>query len=231
MESRYLQSIGMSCQTRHQIERFAATASARAAGIEVRRGPFDWLGASPLRVATYLDAGLPDHAPETVVERDDRAFLTGPGFHAVHAYRVKEEDGTRRLDIAATFQRERDKLAHLRREFLAIDPPQTCFVLANCQNNLVGDVYDEEETDEYCLDSAKLDVLQASLERLFAARCELLVISRRDRFRGNPARDRRVRLLSRDETEWKGDDRQWTEVLTRYLRMERMPERITALEG
>lgn len=217
MTKTYLQSVGMSCQTRHQIERFAGTEAARAAGIELRSGPFDWLGAPPLRVAGYIDAGLPAHGPGDVIERDDRAFLPEPGFHAVHAYRVKEPDGRRRLDIEATFERERDKFFHLREKFLSTEPERTCFVLANCQNNLVGDLYHVDEGHEYRIDSSKLDRLQASLERLFGTSCQLLAISRTDRFDGDPGRDPRVRLLSSDATEWKGDDAQWTDVLADHL--------------
>lgn len=228
MQKIHLQSIGMSCQTRHQIERFAASETARSAGLELRTGPFDWLGAPPLRVAAYLDAGLPEHEFEGVVDRNGRAFLAGPEFHAVHGYRVREADGTRRLDIAATFERERAKLAHLRQKFLSIDPARTCFVLANCQNNIVGDLYDAGETEEYRFDSAKIDVLHASLERLFAARCELLVISREDRFDGDAGRDRRVHLLMPDGTEWKGDDAQWSEVLGGHFGLGRTQEPVAA---
>ena len=203
----------MSCQTRHQIERFAGTQAAAAAGLELRTGPFDWLGAPPLRIAAYLDAGLPSHEPECVIAQEDRAFLARPGFHAIHAYRIREANGSRRLDIAATFERERAKHAHQRQKFLETDPVRTCFVLANCQNNIVGDLYDAEETQEYRFDSTKIDVLQASLDRLFHARCDLLVISRADRFDGDAGKDRRVRLLAPDGTEWKGDDAQWHKVL------------------
>ncbi len=221
MGIRYLQSIGMSCQTRHQIERFAETPAARAAGIAFLPGPFDWLGASPLRIAGFLDAGLPQQRREAVVVRDGRAFLAEPGFHAVHAYRVKEQDGAKRLDIDATFARERDKFVALRQRFLSVDPSLTSFVLSNCQNNIVGDLYDADETEDYCLDGTVVDAVQASLERLLGAPCALLVVSRRDRFHGTP--DRRVRFLSPDDTEWKGDDVQWNELLTRHLGLGREP--------
>ena len=217
MRERHLQSIGMSCQTRYQLERFAGTEAARAAGLQLRTGPFDWLGAPPLRVAAYLDAGLPAHDLEDVIGWNDRAILTEAGFHAVHGYRVREADGTKRLDIPAAFERERATFAHLRQKFLSTDPARTCFVLANCQNNIVGDLYEPAETQEYRFDSARIDVLQASLERLFSGPCELLVVSRADRFDGEAARDGRVRLLPPDATEWKGNDAQWNEVLADHF--------------
>jgi len=217
MSTLYLQSIGMSCQTRHQIEQFANTEAAKAAGIELRSGLFDWLGTPPLRTARFLDAGLPENPRESVVDNKGRAFFTIPGFHAFHAFRVKEADGTKRLDIDSTFEREREKFAYQREKFLETDPKDTCFVLGNAQNNLDGEVYGRDEADEYRFDSVRIDALQASLERLFGMPCRLIVVSRADRFYGDPAADPRVRLVPPENSEWKGDDRAWATALGSLL--------------
>lgn len=222
MVVRYLQSVGMSCQTRHQIEQFTNHPVAKAAGIELRSGFFDWLGTPPLRNARFIDAGLPGFAPGTVVPDRGHAFLTTPGFHAFHAFRVKDATG-KRLDIEATFAREAEKFAYQREKFLQTDPAETVFVLGNTQNNLVGEVYDARESDEYRFDSGKIDALQESLERLFAAPCRLIVMSRRDRFDGDPAADPRVGLVPPETSEWKGDDAAWREVLCDKLGLALVP--------
>lgn len=228
MSVRYLQSIGMSCQTRHQIERFAESGIAKAAGIEIQTGLFDWLGAPPLRTARYLDAGLPANAPGAVVDLRGHAFFTTPGFHAFHAYRVKEPDGSKRLDIESTFGREAEKFAYQRQKFLETDVSRTCFVLGNAQNNLDGEVYLAHEADEFHFDSRKIDALQASLDRFFKARCRLIVVARSDRFDGDAARDPRVRLVEPELSEWKGDDNAWTAALADHLGLAAMDARPAA---
>lgn len=216
MPVRYLQSIGMSCQTRHQIERFTNHPVARAAGIELRSGLFDWLGAPPLRTARFIDAGMPGFEPGSVIDRRGNAFWTAPGFHAFHAFRIKEPGG-KRLDIEATFANESEKFAYQRQKFLETDPSRTTFVLGNGQNNLVGEVYDPEEAAEYMFDSHRIDVLQASLDRLFGTHCHLIVVSRRDRFDGDADADPRVRLVPPEPSEWKGDDAAWRRALSDHL--------------
>lgn len=217
MSITYLQSIGMSCQTRHQIEQFTNGPIARAAGIGLRTGFFDWLGTPPLRNGAFLDAGLPENEIGTVIDRKGRAFLTGPGFHAFHSFRVKQPDGSKTLDIEATFQTEREKFAYLKQKFLDTDVRQTCFVLGNTQNNLDGEVYESNETNEFRFDSHKIDVLHAALNRLFDAECRLIVVSNADRFDGDAAADARVRLVPAEDSEWKGDDTAWSAALCDHL--------------
>jgi len=224
MAIRYLQSVGMSCQTRHQIERFSSHPAIREAGIEARSGPFDWIGAPPVRTARFIDAGLPAYEPGSVIDRRGNAFWTTPQFHALHAFRIKEPAG-KRLAIDETFDRERAKFAHQREKFLETNPAETVFVLGNTQNNVVGAIYDPDEADEYCFDSAKIDVLQTSLDRLFGASCRLVVISRAGRFDGNADADPRVRLIASEDSEWKGDDEAWREALSDFIGLAQ-PERL-----
>lgn len=218
MSVRIVQSIGMSCQTRHQVERFANTPVARAAGIEFRSGLFDWLGTPPYRNARFLDDGLPAWEVGTVVDRKGRAFLLGPGFHAFHAFRVKEPTG-KRLDIEATFARELEKFHYQRAKFLETDVSNTWFVLGNAQNNLAGEVYGPDEADEYTFDIDKIDALQGALDRFFGRPCHLIVVARSDRFAGNAGKGSRIRLISPEDSEWKGDDAAWDRALSDLLQI------------
>lgn len=222
MATRYLQSIGMSCQTRHQIDRFAISPSGRAAGIEARTGPFDWLITPPLRMARFLDAGLPCYRPGSVIERGGRAFWTTPGFPAFHAFRVKNEHEDR-LDIEATFDVMCEKFMAQREKFLNTDVTRTSFVLGNTQNNLAGEVYGEQDSHEYRFDSGKIDALEASLNRLFQAQCKLIVVSRKDRFDGDAAGDPRVRIIEKDDSEWKGDAAVWQDALSALFGLSAKP--------
>lgn len=216
MSPRFLQSIGMSCQTRHQVERFAGSAIAQGAGYSFRSGLFDWLGTPPYRNAPFIDAGLPGYEPGSVIDNRGRAYWATHGFHAFHAFRVKE-NGESRLDIAATFATMSEKFAAQRRKFLETDTENTVFVLGNGQNNLDGVVYGREEAHEFHLDSRKIDRLQESLDRFFGADCRLVVVSRADRFDGDPSHDPRVRLLPPEDSEWKGSDADWDEALSDLL--------------
>ncbi|MGN6551299.1 MAG: hypothetical protein ACTHJ3_15600 [Pararhizobium sp.] len=212
----------MSCQTRHQVERFANGPTARAAGITFASGLFDWLGTPPRRNARFLDDGLPVFEVGSVIDRKGRAFLSSPGFHAFHAFRVKEPTG-KRLDIAATFERELEKFRYQREKFLATDVSRTWFVLGNAQNNLVGEVYGPEEKDEYLFDVDKIDALQGALDRLFGRPCHLIVVARSDRFVGDASRDGRIRLVPPEDSEWKGDDGAWDRALSDLLEISRVP--------
>lgn len=212
MSLRYLQSVGMSCQTRHQIELFTSHPVARAAGLELRSGIFDWFGTPPLRTARFIDAGLPAYVPGSVVDDRGHAFWETHGVHAVHAFQIKEPTG-RRLDIDATFESEIEKLNYQRQKFLETEAAETAFVLSNTQNNLHGELYLPRDADEYRFSSRRIDALQASLERLFGTSCRLIVISRRDRFDGDAEADPRVRLIPVDGSEWKGDEAAWREAL------------------
>ena len=221
MRERYLQSIGMSCQTRHQIERFAGTEAARAAGLALRIGPFDWLGAPPLRVAAYLDAGLPAHEFEAVIERNARAFLAGPGFHAVHGYRVREADGTRRLDIRGDLRAgtrdARPSAAEVPFHRPGADLLRPRELPEQYRRRPVRSRRDWRNTASTAPRSTSCRRASIACSQR-PANCSSS--PGRTVSTATPSADGRVRLLAPDTTEWKGDDAQWNEVLADQSRPE-----------
>ena len=216
---RYLQSIGMSCQTRHQVERFTNSPLGQSAGLEIRTSLFDWISTPLHRNSAFIDQGLPEYQPGSVIEDQGRAYWTTPGFHVFHSFRIREGKKTR-LDIENTFEKMTQKFRAQREKFRQTDVSNTCFVLGNTQNNLVGEVFHISERHHYVFDSAGIDTLHRSLDRFFGQDCQLIVVTSPDRFSGNADKDNRVRIIDRGDSEWKGPDAEWDRALCDHLGLE-----------
>ena len=206
-----LSSLGLSCQTTHQLARHALETD-----LQFSKGPFDWLICPPQSLARWLDAGLPDFERGDITERRGHAYWAQFGFWFWHGF-FTGPAGERVLDIEATFEREREKLAYQRGVFSRLDPSSTLFVLSNSQNNLSGDVFTPDETNRYHLTSPLQHQVTGSLCRFFGADINLAWITRADRCTESVARAPNTILIGPEGSQWKGCDEDWRAALTALL--------------
>jgi hypothetical protein len=113
------------------------------------------------------------------------------------------------------------KYEHLHQNFLELGRRRTRHsVLCNAQNNLVtGNSY-LSDSMTVTFDDRLIAATRATLDRLFQAGTNrLLVVARADRL-DQPMR-RRVRVPAPDDSEWEGDSSAWATVLSAHLRARR----------
>lgn len=206
-------SLGMSCQSAHQLARFAVE---NPEIVTFKKGPFDWLICPADSSISLLDSKL--DAPQlTELEiRRNHVFWPRHDLWFWHGY-MKRKGDLRELALEETFEREAAKFANQRAQFLALDPTRTLFIISNTQNNLIGDVFDSNEIDRVTFDANRLLSLKASLTNLFRSPINLAAVSRKDRFTGDFPDGIDVQLLSSDDSEWKGDDAQWNAALREII--------------
>ena len=195
-----LLSAGMSCQTTHQLRRLAGAGRTRTVST-----PFDWLIAPARRLAHWVEAGLPDFSPGDIVAERGRAYWPLYGIWFWHGF-LDGPKGARHLDIGATFEREREKLAHQRRNLRRAGERGAQFVVSNLQNNLEGHVFAPHEMGLAHLDGPALAALQEALEGWLDRDVVLHALTRADRSDPHAPGLRRV---PPGDSEWKGDDTVW----------------------
>ncbi|MEM7302108.1 MAG: hypothetical protein AAF468_13570 [Pseudomonadota bacterium] len=207
-----LVSVGMSCQTTHQIHLAVDQSTSAAHNISVQKGPFDWL-ICPLESACHwLDSGLESFEPEAIVDERDHAFWPQFDFWFWHGF-YQKSGSLKHLDVAGTMERERSKLTYQREQFSSIDPETTLFVWSNCQNNLSTDVFAENELGRIRLTEQGRNRLQASLDHYFTRTCKLIFVTRTDRADPAVLDFNNVYAVAEEPSEWKGDRKQWQKLL------------------
>ena len=124
----------------------------------------------------------------------------------------------RRLDIEATFERERSKLDHQRETMRSLDPRETLFVWSNVQNNLArsrmpGGVYGEGDRAKFTLRADEWARLTAALDGFMGAPCRTVAFA-------TPVRDPDGAAvhLEPGASGWKGEDGAWDAALERRCR-------------
>lgn len=228
-----LVSVGITCQTAHQLARYAA----ETPGVSFRKGPLDWLALPPPVVAAWLDAGLDPFGPGDIEVRDGRPWFARRAVGFWHAFRRKPREGetigpeqdmrgtTKLLDVPYAFERELAKLTYQTGVFRALDPARTLFVTSNGQNNAAGpgpeNIYRGERAGEATFTGAGIDALQGALDRYFDAPCRLGVVAHEGRM--EPGLDARgnVEVVRDYPADWHGDDADWDRVLGALV--ERVP--------
>ena len=221
-----LASLGMSCQAAHQAARYAEARE----GVSFAKGPLDWTVVPPERLADWLERDLDAPVPGEVVERRDHAWWPRGGLWFWHGYRVKEErDGAtvRRLAIAETFGREREKLDHQRETIRRLDPRRTLFVWTNAQDNLdrsrwASGIYDPPEHGAFHLRIDAAQRIRAALEHFVGGPASILFLVRPDRTDGTGV------PLDVEGSEWKGNDAAWDRALDVAIAQLRAKEPLTA---
>lgn len=204
-----LVSIGHSCQSAHQLARFAQQYPDQVA---FKKGPFDWLICSPEAACSWLESGLEDFQPDEITNHRDHAYWAKHKFWFWHGF-IEKTEGAPYLDIAGTMQREYSKLAHQRRMFETLDPQSTVFVTSNTQNNLEDEVYRPDEADRFFFTDKHFDQLKDALSRYFQSEVDLKLISRPDRISNPLTNHPDVRLLEPEPSQWKGSDENWDKAL------------------
>ncbi len=205
-------SLGMSCQTTHQLTTFVDTLDAGNSNIRLQKGPFDWLICPPNSLCHWLGDGLPVFEPAEIIEHRGHAYWPKYRFWFWHGFYRKTGSG-KFLDIAATSQREIEKLKYQRQQFSEIIPKSTHFFISNTQNNLSNAVFEADEKDDYFFDIDKIDRLQRVLDEYFSSACRLTVLTREDRCELELAQRENVIYLAREPSEWKGSPSEWQPVL------------------
>lgn len=220
-----LVSVGITCQTAHQLTRYASETD----GVSFRKGPLDWLALPPRVVAAWLDAGLDPFGPGDIKVRDGRPWFTRREVGFWHAFRRKVRDGetvgseqdmrgtSKMLDVDYAFDRELAKLEYQIGVFRSLDPARTLFVTGNGQNNAAGDgpenIYRGARAVEATFTGAGIDALQGALDRFFGARCMLGVVAHEGRVEKGLSERGNVRVIGDCAGDWHGDDGEWNGVL------------------
>ena len=212
-ETHTIVSIGMSCQTRHQIEQYATRSKNRPALVKCY---FDWLICPPDSFSALLGAGIPALRRDALEVRNGHAYW--PEFDVYFWHDFLNKNGAERTcDIDANWERSAGKIEALAERFRALDPAHTTFVFSNTQNNLDGTVFEKARSDRYMIGARELTDMQTSLDAFFGSRCDMLVLSRKDRFHGTLDGNAPVSMIKLDATEWKGDQLAWDAALARHF--------------
>ena len=220
-----LVSVGITCQTAHQLARHAAETE----GVSFRKGPMDWLALPPPVVAAWLDAGLDPFEEGDIEVREGRPWFTRRAVGFWHAFRRKPREGetigpeqdmrgtTKLLDVDYAFERELAKLNYQIGVFRALDPARTLFVTGNGQNNAAGEgpenIYRGERAAEATFTGEGIDALEGALDRFFGAPCMLGVVAHEGRVERGLAERGNVRVIADRPGDWHGDDGDWDRAL------------------
>ncbi len=204
-----LVSLGMSCQTTHQLTRFSTENADR---VSFAKSPFDWLICPPDSLAAWLDSGLADFAPSEIVERREHAWWPKFQFWFWHGFMDHKAD-QRVLNIELNTPREFEKLTYQRSIFRDLDPANTLFFWSNTQNNLTTEVFRTDETPCCQLTTDKIARLQASLDSFFETSTQIHWVTREDRIEGDVGSRSNVHFLPPEQSDWKGSVDDWNNAL------------------
>lgn len=206
-------SLGMSCQTTHQLRRLTHSeqnTTLDSSGMVAPSGLFDWLICPPASTIELLKQRIPDFTKKSINIQKGRVYWPEFNLYFWHGFLVTDQEN-RRVGIKETFEQELTRWRYLRDRFSAIDPTQTVFVISNTQNNLKTDVFYESELDQYHFTETALNELRQSLAMYFnttTQHIQLEVLTRRERI-GDLKDTSLVNFLPLDHNEWKGSNLSW----------------------
>lgn len=200
-----LVSLGMSCQTTHQLNRFSKE---NASTVGFAKSPFDWLICPPESLAGWLNSGLTDFTPSEIIERRDHAWWPKFQFWFWHGF-VDQRGDAKVLNIKPNIGREQDKLSYQRSTFQSLDPANTLFFWSNTQNNLTTEVFKAEEEHLCQLTTERISILQQSLDAYFETPTQLHWITGEDRFDGEIGSRSNIHFLPPEKSDWKGSAEDW----------------------
>ncbi len=210
-EKKAVVSLGMSCQTTHQLRRLTSAESQQTTTqIAALSGPMDWLICPPHSTIQLLKHRFPDFTKDDIQIRKGRAYWSEFNLYFWHSFLV--DDGEQRqVCIDKTFENELSRWRYLRDRFSTLNPTQTVFVLSNTQNNLRTEVFRETEQNQYRFTPELLEELHWSLAGFFStaiSNIHLEVITRTD-LTDNIESCAYGYLLPHDQHEWKGSNKSW----------------------
>ena len=212
IKNKTLVSLGISCQTTHQLRRLADSHQEPdlPSALTTEPGPFDWLICPLASTTELLNRRIPDFTESSIQIHNNRPYWADLDIYFWHNFLVTEQ-GKRIVDIQATLEQELQRWRYLRARFAALDPAQTVFVISNTQNNLETEVFTETEHEKYYFTDTGLDALIQSLAEYFRTRASEIhvqIVTRRERaeeLSGN----KNVSYLPLDQNEWKGSKESW----------------------
>jgi len=217
IENKTLVSLGMSCQTTHQLRRLLNVKEETDPSPKLSTeshssepGPFDWLICPPASTTALLNNGIPDFTKNSIHLHNNRPYWADLDIYFWHNFLVTDQ-GKRSVDIHATFEQELKRWQHLRDRFAALNPSQTIFVISNTQNNLATEVFDDSEHDKYHFTNTGLDALTQSLAQFFSTqecKIHLQIVTRKERSE-ELSNEKKVSYLPLDQNEWKGSKNSW----------------------
>ena len=213
MNKRHLVSLGMSCQTAHQLARYAGANSDK---FTFNKGPFDWLICPPQNATSWLKSSLEDFSIEGITQKRDHAYWSNHGFWFWHGFFQKSETG-RSLNIQITARRELEKLKYQRDQFQNLNPASTLFVISNTQNNLATDVFKPNEGHLFHFNDNTIEELKDNLDKYFNTTIKLHVVTRKDRSTFSRVDQFQVHFLPAEQSEWKGCDADWDTLLNKLI--------------
>ena len=221
-----LVSVGITCQTAHQLARYADQHRDAHGGVAFRKGPFDWIAVPPAIGAAWLDAGFDAFGEGEIIGRDGRAWFDRRRVGYWHGFRrkprpddppVADDDhgpgAGKVLDIPYAFERELSKFEYQRDVFRDFDPTRTLFVTGNGQHNAAGEIYRGEDEVLAHMDEAGFDALQGALDRFFGAPTMLAAVVHEERATPGLMTRENVRSVAHDVSAWQGDDADWDRAL------------------
>ena len=205
-----LVSLGMSCQTTHQLRRLADSPQNSEISAVAPSGPFDWLICPPASTIELLNQRIPDFTKNSIHIHKSHAYWADFDLYFWHSFLVTDKK-SRYVNINKTFEKELTRWRYLRDRFSNLDPMQTIFVISNTQNNLTTEVFDQSELDRIYFSNTLLDGLKQSLARYFNTttnNIHLEVVTRKECV--NELIDsNRVHFFPIDHNEWKGSKQSW----------------------
>ena len=205
-------SLGISCQTAHQLRRLESSQpdAVISSEVEVLPSLFDWLICPAASAVELLNKRFPQFTRNSIDIYKGRPYWSDFNIYFWHSFLVTEKSA-RSINIDATFERELRRWCFLCDQFSALDPADTVFVISNTQNNLETEVFEPSERDQYHFTDTGIDTLRNSLAEYFhteADNIQLQVVTRENRSLGlKPGEE--VSFLPVDQNEWKGSKQSW----------------------
>ena len=205
-------SLGISCQTAHQLRRLESSQPDADISSEVEAPPslFDWLICPSASAVELLNKRFPEFTRSSIAIYKGRPYWSDFNIYFWHSF-LFTEGGARTINIDATFERELRRWRFLCDRFSALDPTDTVFVISNTQNNLETEVFEPSERDQYHFTDTGMNTLRDSLAKYFhtdADNIELQIITRENRSCGLTP-NAEVSFLPVDQNEWKGSKQSW----------------------
>ncbi|MEP3276963.1 MAG: hypothetical protein ABJN26_10655 [Stappiaceae bacterium] len=207
-----LVSLGMSCQTAHQLRFNQPYLEDFGIGPEaIPSNYFDWLICPPDSAARLLADGLPRF------ERGDIVLKSQPFWEAYQFYFWHEFRHHEIIDIDAHFEIGQQKFDYLRERFSRLHLyRRLIFVLSNIQGNL-PEVHAETGALDFMLDDQRIQALRSVVQSYLGRSVEFLVITSKGRFEGPVGSGYEIAFFAEDTSEWKGDKVAWRTCLQQYF--------------
>jgi hypothetical protein len=216
-------SLGMSCQSSHQIELHAKLIADLVddRSAKVSRFPFDNIICSPHAAGGMLEADrFHPESPDEVTISESGGTWREMDAHYWHEFRPIRSGILRRkkMDPAASFKRLTGKYRHTASKFRQLAKVQRLiFVISNSQNNLDMVARTTGNLD-FVLDRSMVNGLADRTDAYFGRACEYIFATYPERMRGSAERNNvSVYELSPDGSEWMGDPAQWAALFREAL--------------